>query len=201
MTKSRLVIAGGVSLTLGILILCLSGGNGNSPVEVAGVVYLDGQPLANAEVFFIADKPNSADDAKEEQNQSLQRAHGRTDESGRYELVSGAIPGSYRVIVRALVGGNHESIVPGLGSDGLDIAQLEAASSAIETAQRSAAQNYGYRARRQPRTEAPKALPPVYSSAEHTVLSMAVPEAGTENADLQLSLDRVAAVDKSRNDL
>lgn len=193
MTKSQLRIAGGVLLLLGVLILCFSGGDADSPVEVAGVVYLDGQPLANAEVFFIADKANSADDSKGGQNEYSQRAHGRTDEHGRYELVSGAMPGSYRVIVRALVGGDHEAIVPGLGSDGLDIAQLEAASSALETAQRSVSQNYGYRSRHQKLTLAPKQLPPVYSSAEQTVLTVGVPEDGTQEADLQLSIERLAS--------
>lgn len=193
MTKQQLLMAGAASTALGILVLCFSGGNGDEPVEVAGVVYLDGQPLANAEVFFISDKQNSAGDSEDVQNGSPQRAHGRTDENGRYELVAGVMPGSYRVVVRALVGGDHEAIVPGLGSDGLDIAQLEAASSAIETARKSASQDYGYRSRRQHVTHSPKPLPPVYSSAEHTVLSIGVPEDGIENADLQLSLERVAS--------
>jgi hypothetical protein len=189
MTKSQLFIAGGVSLLLGVLILCFSGGNGDSPVEVAGVVYLDGQPLANAEVFFLEEVQPSGQTEKKPQ-----RAHGRTDENGRYELVSGAMPGSYRVIVRALVGGDQQAMVPGLGSDGLDIAQLEAASSAVETAQQAASQNYGYRSRRPPaNASTPKPLPPAYSSAEHTVLTIGVPEDGTETADLQLSLERLAS--------
>jgi ABC-type phosphate/phosphonate transport system substrate-binding protein len=178
MTKSQLFVAGGVSLLLGILVLCFSGGSGDSTVEVAGVVYLDSQPLANADVFFLEEfQPSGQTDKK------LQRAHGRTDENGRYELVSGAMPGSYRVIVRALVGGDQQAIVPGLGSDGLDIAQLEAASAAVETAQQAASQNYGYRTRR-PEVAKPKSLPPVYSSAEQTVLRVGVPEEGTEYADL-----------------
>jgi ABC-type phosphate/phosphonate transport system substrate-binding protein len=123
----------------------------------------------------------------------LQRAHGRTDETGRYELVSGAMPGSYRVIVRALVGGDQQAMVPGLGSDGVDIAQLEAASSAVEVTERTA--NYGYGSRRRTGIATPKPLPPVYSSAEETVLRIGVPKDGIENADFQLSLDRVAFAD------
>jgi hypothetical protein len=121
MTRSSLFIADAVSLLLGVLILCFSGGDGDSPVEV---VYLERQPLANAEVFFLEDvQPSSQKD------QQPKRAHGRTDEAGRYELVSGAMRGSYRVIVRALVGEDKQAMVPGLGSTGIDIAQFEAASS------------------------------------------------------------------------
>ena len=185
MTKSQLFVGGGALMLLGVLIFCLSGGDSDSPVEVAGVVYLDGQPLPNAEVFFVEDVQPSG-----EKDRQPKRAHGRTDEAGRYELISGAMPGSYRVVVRALVGGDQQAIVPGLGSDGVDIAQLEAASSAVEMA---SSQSYGYRTRR-PGVATPRHLPPVYSSAEETVLRIGVPEDGIENADFQLSLNRVASV-------
>ncbi|MFT5324396.1 MAG: hypothetical protein ACI8P0_002258 [Planctomycetaceae bacterium] len=99
-----------------------------------------------------------------------------------------------------MVGGNQQAMVPGLGSEGLDIAQLEAASAAVETAQQAASQNDGYRSRRpSANASTPKPLPPVYSSAEQTVLTIGVPEDGTEKADLQLSLDRVATVNQVRN--
>lgn len=191
MTNPRFYSAGCVLLLLVFLTFCFSGSDANAPVEVAGVVYLDGQPLPNAEVFFV--------EAAEVllQAESPQRAHGRTDETGRYELLSGVMPGAYRVVVRALVGGDQQSLVPGLGSDGVDIAQLEAASSAVEVAEQTA--RYGYRSRRRPSIATPKPLPPVYSSAEQTVLRIGVPENGTETADLQLSLHRVATGHRAHN--
>jgi hypothetical protein len=70
-----------------------------------------------------------------------------------------------------------------LGSDGGNIAQLEAATSAIETAQQAASQNCGYQNQRRSHSEAPKSLPPVYSSAEQTMLRVGVPEDGIENVD------------------
>lgn len=190
MTNPKFYSAGGVLLLL-LGAFCVSGGNANAPVEVAGIVYLDGQPLPNAEVFFVEDGEGAlqADD-------SPQRTHGRTDETGRYELILGVMPGSYRVVVGALVGGDQQAMVPGLGSDGVDIAQLEAAASAVEILERTA--NYGYRNRRTG-IATPKPLPPVYSSAEQTVLRIGVPKNGTETADLQLSLDRVAAVNHVHN--
>ena len=67
---------------------------------------------------------------------------------------------------------------------------------AVETAQQAASRNYGYRSHRQlPNASTPKPLPPVYSSAEQTVLTIGVPEDGTETADLQLSLERLASAD------
>lgn len=191
MTNPKFYCAGGVLLLLLGLMFCFSGGNADAPVEVAGIVYLDGKPLPNAEVFFVEDAEGAL-----QADGSPQRTHGRTDETGRYELILGVMPGSYRVVVRALVGGDQQAMVPGLGSDGVDIAQLEAAASAVEISERTA--NYGYRNRRTG-IATPKPLPPVYSSAEQTVLRIGVPKNGTETADLQLSLDRVAAVNHVHN--
>lgn len=186
MVNPKFYGAGGVLLL--VLVFCFRGGDANEPVEVAGIVYLDGQPLPDAEVFFVEDAEGAlqADD-------SPQRAHGRTNETGRYELISGVMPGSYRVVVRALVGGDQQSLVPGFGSDGLDIAQLEAASSVVEVAEQTA--RYGYQSRRRLSLATPKPLPSVYSSAEETVLRIGVPDDGIENADFQLSLERVASVE------
>jgi hypothetical protein len=185
MTRSKLFSVGGVVLFSGVLILCFSGHNPGEPVEVSGTVFLDGKPLADADIFFLS---NSLPTGSE--NGTPYRAHGRTDDSGHYELISGAVPGNYRVVVRAQRGGQPGVIVPGLGSDGVDSAQLAAATSAAEA---TSARATGYRSRPRSIPNLPMQLPDAYSSAEHTVLSVGVPVDGTSDADLQLSLNRIAS--------
>ncbi|NLF70351.1 MAG: carboxypeptidase regulatory-like domain-containing protein [Candidatus Anammoximicrobium sp.] len=89
--QQRLAAALGVVVAL---VLSLSGGCGeNSDLgTVAGIVTLDGQPLANATVEFVP-----ADGGEERSSYD-----GTTDASGRYELYfsaskKGATPGAYTV--------------------------------------------------------------------------------------------------------
>ena len=59
-----------------------------------GGVFLDGQPLSQADLFFIDD--NALNPAT--------RSFARTDVAGHYEITKPLSPGDYRVIVRRLIG-------------------------------------------------------------------------------------------------
>lgn len=179
--KSKPLLAGGVMLLSGVLIFCVNGSTPSDHVEVSGTVYLDGQPLADADVFFVDDDPSDGG------SNGTHRAHGRTDAEGRYELVRGAVPGDYKVIVRALLGGQANALAPGFGSDGVDAGQLAAASAAADTGRQSS-----HRSNQRRSGELPQQLPDSFSSAEHTVLTVGVPESGTNDANLRLSLNRIA---------
>lgn len=74
------------------LLLAAAGCGKSGPVSVRGVVTLDGQPVANAAVAFIAQDPGGRD------------AHGSTNEKGEFELSmtrpgDGVLPGKYKVLV------------------------------------------------------------------------------------------------------
>src|SRR5689334_19765090 len=57
---------------------CSGGGrSGPKTVDVSGVVMIDGNPADGVEVHFLADKFDS---------------YGKTDSSGKYTLVQGAVP-------------------------------------------------------------------------------------------------------------
>lgn len=78
-----------------LLLLCslLSGCGDDGLVQLQGTVMLDGQPLRNATVHFIAQDPEGRD------------ALGSTDDEGVFRLSTfepddGALPGNYKVTVR-----------------------------------------------------------------------------------------------------
>jgi hypothetical protein len=81
----------------GLLLLIGAAGCGNSrtsPVE--GVVFLDGQPLANASVHFVP-------------NETGRDATGTTNERGEFVMSTfnprdGVVPGSYKVVISPAVG-------------------------------------------------------------------------------------------------
>src|SRR5262245_18076613 len=68
-------------------------GQGSGPVPVRGVVKLDGQPVANAAVVFVAQAPGGRD------------AYGSTDANGVFRLTTtspddGALRGKYKVVIQ-----------------------------------------------------------------------------------------------------
>ena len=165
------------------LAACSGCGTPSGTVPVSGVIFVDGQPLPGAGVFYIADDFLAADPTI-----PARPAHGTTDAEGRYALYPGVFPGGYRVIVRGFRGGQPERLVPGFGSDGVDEGQLAAAASA-----RSRNTDAG---RRNSRTAADTgSLPHIYTSTEQTVLRIDVPEGGTTTADLHLALEMLAEGD------
>jgi hypothetical protein len=89
--QQRWVTALGTVAVLWLATLAGCGGNADLGI-VAGVVTLDGQPLANATVEFI---PTDGSETRTSYD-------GTTDESGRYKLYfsaghEGAAPGAYTV--------------------------------------------------------------------------------------------------------
>lgn len=151
--------------------------------RLRGGVFLDGRPLAQADLFFIDD--NALNPAT--------RSFARTNAEGRYEITKPLSPGVYRVVVRRLLG---ESFEPASnqteGESAIDDAQLEARLSALELKdrrqQREAARQTSVISRL-------RQLPGIYSSPVDTVLRVRIPEYGSAEFDLHLSwggIDRIA---------
>lgn len=151
-----------------LLPLALVGCGGNlkpsNRSEVKGMVSLDGQPLAGAEVKLVSEKSSG---------------FGRTDETGQFQLVQAVPPGQYRVIISKLDGlaaQAQQQIHP--AEQGLDAGQMEA----ISMAKRTSTGQY------QPYQAGPKELvPPNFSNLELTQLSIDVPKGGVPNADFKLT--------------
>ncbi|MEZ6031636.1 MAG: hypothetical protein R3C17_00910 [Planctomycetaceae bacterium] len=151
--------------------------------RLCGGVFLDGRPLAQADLFFIDD--NALNPAT--------RCIARTDVAGRYESTQRLPPGVYRVVVRRLLGGSLEPASnPTEGESAMDDAQLEARVSALDLKDRRQRRA----AARQTSIGSPlRQLPGIYSSPEDTVLRVRVPEYGSAEFDLHLSwggIDRIA---------
>ena len=81
------------SFMLAAVLAAAGCGGGSGPVPVRGVVTLDGQPVANAAVVFVAQTPGGRD------------AYGSTDANGAFRLTTtkpddGALPGKYKVVIQ-----------------------------------------------------------------------------------------------------
>lgn len=92
---------------------------------VAGVIMLDGKPLADAEVgFYYLGAPP----------EGFAGSTGRTDAQGRYELQTGtkkgAVAGQYRVTVSRIVAPGGVTLNP---AEGLDMGQLAASGQVTQT--------------------------------------------------------------------
>ncbi len=86
-TRAILIALAGMAIAFSA-----SGCGGATPVPTKGVVLLDGKPLAQANVLFIAQEPGG------------KHATGYTDASGAFDLTTdrlkdGALPGTYKVTV------------------------------------------------------------------------------------------------------
>ncbi len=148
-----------------------------------GGVFLDGQPLAQADMFFIDD--NALNPAT--------RSFARTDAAGRYETSKPLSPGVYRVVVRRLLGQSPDSALQLTeGESAMDEAQQEARVSAMDLQARRQRRE----ATRQASIAVPwRQLPEIYSSPKLTELRVCIPESGPAVFDLHLSLgsiDRIA---------
>ena len=150
------------SLTL--LMVCFAGcgtQNATQPVPVSGTITMDGQPLADADVYFVSGDLT---------------AFARTTGDGNYTLAQGALPGMNRVFVTKDTEGDPSRFVPGYGGEGLDDGQLHAAIAAMGADTTMAVSTL-------PRS----LIPPEFSSSEETRLSFLVPESGTRTASFQLT--------------
>jgi hypothetical protein len=100
-----------VSFTLATLLLASAGcgGSGGSSLEgtvpVSGVITYQGRPLADAAVTLV---PSATD------NQAARGAFGRTDEDGRFLLMTaqpgdGVLPGNYKVTISKIAAEPEEA--------------------------------------------------------------------------------------------
>lgn len=142
-----------------LLVGCGGGSNaGPETVPVSGTVFLNGEPLAGAEVRFI--------------NEGF-ASFGLTAEDGRYELVQGAVPGENVVTVSKIEGGAGLELDP---EGGMDAGQLEAMQMGTEGDASTTA------------VDLPRQLVPAeYSDPATSKLTYPVPEGGTTSADLRLN--------------
>ncbi len=88
---------------------CSEGRQGPDTVSVSGKITLNGSPLADADVEFMA-----AD------NSFI--SYGKTDSNGQYKLIQGAVPGENKVVIKKLPEGFVNDV-----EGGMDLGQLEAA--------------------------------------------------------------------------
>lgn len=95
-----------------VVILAGCGGDGREKpdtVNVSGTVYLDGKPLADADVNFMNEEMNFA-------------SYGKTNAEGKYTLAQGAVPGLNKITISKIEGEDLE-LDP---EEGMDAGQLEA---------------------------------------------------------------------------
>ncbi|MBI1311328.1 hypothetical protein GC176_08475 [bacterium] len=152
-----------LSLLTGVLLAGCSSSSGPETVSVSGIVTLNGKPLDNAEVYFMGNGLTG---------------FGRTDASGKYQLVQGAVSGVNQVFISRKNGVTPETLVPGFGGEGLDEGQVQAAAAAMSSDPVML---------RKLGKGLPKELVPTeYSDPEQTRLTYPVPGDGTSTADFHL---------------
>jgi len=176
-TISKLSVAG-ASLAGGLLCLTLWNFDPNAPVDVEGWVLADGMPVVGANVFFLPESLTS--DGTKNLNLPLPAT---TDSLGRYQLPAGASPGAYRVVVKGFIDEMSSSRILSMGDEPLDEGQLSAAGMSRI--------NSPVNGRKIAKTRQP--VPPQYSSPEETVLRIEVPGGGVSNAEIHLTIPKLAS--------
>ena len=96
-----------------LFVLGCGGGSEHVTAPVAGTVYLDGQPLPDAEITFATPEFSAV---------------AKTNSEGRYELAQGAAPGENKVVISKWSGSKVQLDEAG----GMDQGQLEAMSAGNE---------------------------------------------------------------------
>ncbi len=119
---------------------------------VAGSVTIKGQPAKNVEIYFVHPKLV---------------AMGKTDETGKFQLVQGAVAGENKVYFKEVAAGAASKFA---GQEGVDDyqAQMAAGSGASKPVT--------------PKSQ----LPPEYTNAVEPKLNFVVPGGGTTTADFKL---------------
>lgn len=158
--------------TAGVVFVMAIGIQIRQSESVSGFVFLDGQPLTEADVFLVGNETSN----------SVARSFARTDTSGRFEVTKRLPPGDYKVIVRRLIGDSVESVLL-LTADEfvIDPTQEEARTNALSDKHRSAQHAASVLTPLQQ-------LPEIYSSPEHTILRMRWPRTDANAANIHLSL-------------
>lgn len=150
-------------LALGAVIGC--GGKAQSGlVDVSGMVTLDAKPLSGAEVKLVSDKVTG---------------FARTGTEGKFQLVQGVPPGTYKVVISKIEGGQSGERKLAPGEEKLDPGQL----GAIEIAQETDPKQTGKASYQSPK----ETIPADFSSLQQTKLSLDVPKTGTKTADFKLT--------------
>jgi hypothetical protein len=146
-------------LVLGLALACAGcGKKAKGPkfdlTPAAGTVTLDGKPLADADVAFYFQGAAPA---------GYYGSGGKTDATGKFQLMTGetpgAVPGSYKATVSRMTDANGGPVVI---QEGMDLEQLKAQGKAKES------------------------LPPQFSELEKTELTLTVEKGKADGYDLEL---------------
>jgi hypothetical protein len=148
-----------IALSLSVLLLQVGCGSesGIPTAPVSGIVTREGKPLPGVEVFFSTDKFEG---------------YGKTNESGRYELVNGAAIGTNKVFMKKFNPGGSGAGGVDLSIPGMDAGQMEAMQAAQKMGNGKAAD--------------PSEIPPEYNDPRTTKLTFPVPDGGSQSADFRL---------------
>lgn len=133
------------------------------PDCVSGIVFLDGQPLTQADVFLVGNETSNGP----------ARSFARTDFSGRFEITKPLPAGEYKVVVRRLILDSGEFVI--------DPTQEEAKTTVLSDKHRTTHQTASILTPLQQ-------LPGIYSSPEHTLIRIRVPQTESNAANLHLFL-------------
>ncbi len=154
----RAVRFGGVWLGIAAMLVVGCGQRGPAgpkKLPVSGSITFNGKPVDGATVTFVSADQKTA-------------AVGRTDASGRYELVGGALPGTYKVKVEKF----EQAAPPPSGGGPVDIAEDKSYKPPPEGA---------------PPEAPPKSLlPPKYADPNQSGLTATVDEKGKNRFDFDL---------------
>lgn len=156
--------------------------SGSETAEVQGWVLLNGAPLTGATVCLLPEESGVAASSKVRQVPLA----ATTDQNGIYRLPIGARPGTYRVVIRGFVEELSNDGMQAIDESSMDTTQLEMAASARD---RSSLTNG-----RRGAAQSGKLLPPQYSSASETILTLTVPEDGVRNALFELRTSETETV-------
>lgn len=148
--------------------------SGSKTAEVQGWVLLNGAPLTGATVCLLPDESGVAAPGKVRQAPLA----ATTDQNGIYRLPVGARPGTYRVVIRGFVEELSNDGMLVIDESSMDTTQLEMAASARDRSSLTNGRNGA--------AQSGKLLPPQYSSASETILTLTVPEDGVRNALFEL---------------
>lgn len=164
-----------------VVVVALAFGKALNPAAaVTGSVFLDGQPLTEADLFLVGNETSNG----------ATRSFSRTDSTGHFQIVNDLPPGEYRVVVRRLIGESSDFyLLMTHGDFTVDLAQHEARLSALC----DASQRQKLSPQTDPDTSGTaslRQLPGIYSSPEQTVLRLQIPKSGVASVDLHLSISR-----------
>jgi hypothetical protein len=164
-----------------VVVVALAFGKALYPAAaLTGIVFLDGQPLTEADLFLVGNETSNG----------ATRSFSRTDSAGHFQIVNDLPPGEYRVVVRRLIGESPELyLLMTHGDYTVDLAQHDARISATGDAARrhELSSQTGSDAQG---TTSLRQLPGIYSSPEQTVLRLQIPKSGVASVDLHLSISR-----------